>query len=224
MIMALDLVIIGAGGFGRETLDVVDAWNKSASSEPYNVLGVVDDSPAKVNLERLALRGYRYLGDLNSVADKKDSFQYLIGIGSPSVRAKISERCDAYGWTAATVVHPSASIGSATRIGAGTIVCSGVQVSSNVDLGRHVNLNPGAIVGHDSILENFVSVNPGGIVSGDVVVEACALIGAGAVVLQGLRIGAWATVGASACVTKNVGTKTVNVGVPASVLQQASAT
>jgi sugar O-acyltransferase (sialic acid O-acetyltransferase NeuD family) len=213
--MPADLVIIGAGGFGRETLDVVEAWNAANPDQRFNVLGVIDDSPSDVNLLRLERRGYRHLGALDSFVGNNVDFQHLIGIGNPALRAQIGERCDALGWDAATVVHPSASIGSDTRIGAGTIVCGGVQVSTNVRLGRHVNLNPGAIVGHDAVLKDFVSVNPGGVVSGDVVVDEGVLIGAGSVVLQGRTVASAATVGAGACVTRDVVSGVTVTGIPA---------
>ncbi|GLU65683.1 acetyltransferase [Paenarthrobacter ureafaciens] len=208
------MVVVGAGGFGREVLDVVEAWNIAHPDERFNVLGVVDDSPSELNLRRLERRGYKHLGGTDSFTAPVDGINYLIGVGNPDIRARIAECCDARGWTPATAVHPSASIGSGSRIGAGTIICGGVQVSTNVRLGRHVNLNPGSVVGHDAALEDFVSVNPGGIVSGDVLVQERVLVGAGAVVLQGRTVGASALVGASACVTKDIEPKLTVVGVP----------
>ena len=41
--MPTDLLVVGAGGFGRETLDVLAAINRVAVT--YRVLGVVDDGP-----------------------------------------------------------------------------------------------------------------------------------------------------------------------------------
>lgn len=216
--MPTDLVIVGAGGFGRETLDVVEAWNSAHPDARFNVLGVVDDSPSELNLQRLERRGYKHLGGIDAFAAPAEGVAYLIGVGNPDIRASIAERCDALGWTATTVVHPAASIGSDARIAEGTIICGGVQVSTNVRLGRHVNLNPGSIVGHDAALEDFVSVNPGGIISGDVLIQERVLVGAGAVVLQGRTVGAGALVGASACVTKDIEPELTVVGIPSKPL------
>lgn len=215
--MAIDAVVIGAGGFGRETLDVIEAHNRANSSEAFNVLGVVDDAPSAVNLERLQRRGYAHLGGLNAYFELPERVVYFVGVGSPEVRQRIVDRCSEMSRVAGTVIHPTATVGSDTLIGAGVVVCGGVQISTNVRLDRHVHLNPGCIIGHDATLADFVSINPGAVISGDVTVSARTLIGAGAVVLQGLTIGEGATVGASACVTRSVRATETVIGVPARV-------
>jgi hypothetical protein len=52
-----DLVIVGAGGHGRETLDVVEAINDR--SQRWRFLGFIDDGT--VDAERLARRGAPHL-------------------------------------------------------------------------------------------------------------------------------------------------------------------
>lgn len=213
--MTEDIVVIGVGGFGRETLDVIEAINAVDIAPRWRVLGVVDDAPEPIQLDRLRARGYEHLGSTEQVRSALDPAAYVVGIGSPSVRARIADVLDLAGWRAATLVHPSACIGSLANLGEGAIVCGGVQVSTNVRLGRHVHLNPGSIVGHDSELEDFVSANPGAVVSGEVTVRAGVLIGAGAVVLQGLEVGQGSVIGAAACVTRAVAENDIVLGIPA---------
>lgn len=213
--MPEDIVVIGAGGFGRETLDVIEAINASAADPVWRVVGVVDDAPAEVQLERLAARGYAYLGPLADAAGELAMSWSIVAIGAPQTRKRIADKVDELGGRVATLVHPRAVVGSQLRIGAGSVVCGGVQLSTNLDLGIHVHVNPGAIIGHDSVLEAFVSVNPGAVVSGEVRVGSGSLIGAGATVLQGLVVGDHATVGAAACVTRAVAGGATVKGVPA---------
>ena len=207
-----DVVVVGAGGFGREVLDVIEAAN--AAGAGLRVLGVVDDAPSDVNLDRLVARGYVHLGPIDTVVAGSVG-AYVLGVGGPAAKRAIAELFDSAGWTPVTVVHPAAVVSPTARIGAGSIVCGGVQLSTNSELGRHVHLNPNTTIGHDAVVGNFASVNPGAIVSGEVRVGDGTLIGAGAVVLQGLDVGAGAVVGASACVTRPVAARATVVGVPA---------
>ncbi|SFR78001.1 hypothetical protein SAMN04488591_3557 [Microbacterium azadirachtae] len=213
--MAEEIIVIGAGGFGRETLDVIAAINAAAPEPVWHVLGVVDDAPAEIQAERLRDREIRLLGGVDASRALFERAYYVVGIGAPDTRARIAERVEAWGARPATLLHPAATIGTRVTISAGSVVCGGVQISTNVRLGRHTHINPAAIVGHDSTLSDFVSVNPGAIISGEVAVGGGALVGAGAIVLQGLAIGAGAIVGAGACVTKTVEPGTVVVGIPA---------
>ncbi|KQV06135.1 acetyltransferase [Leifsonia sp. Root112D2] len=213
--MTFKLVIVGAGGFCRETLDVIAAINELAGEPSIDVIGVLDDAPSAQALERLAARGVSCLGAIEPWLSQKPQAHYLICVGNPQRRAAIDQRFRAAGLEAATVVHPHATIGSMATIGPGTVVCSGGEISTNVTLGRHAHVNPNATIGHDTILADYVSINPGAIVSGDVSIGTETLVGAGAVILQGLAVGARCIVGASACVTRDVEENRTVMGVPA---------
>lgn len=212
--------MIGGSGFGREVLDVVEAVNRV---EPrYRVLGVLDDAPSDLNVQRLQDRGYRYLGTTNGWRPDSHT-EYLIGIGAPAVRRRLATVLDQQGMRATVLLHPAATIGTRFRAGPGTVVCAGALISTNVTFGAHAHVNPGATIGHDSRLGDFVSLNPGAIVSGECVVEDDSLVGAGAVVLQNLRIGAGSVVGAAACVVRDVPRETVARGVPARIFPRKAA-
>jgi sugar O-acyltransferase (sialic acid O-acetyltransferase NeuD family) len=214
-VSGLRLVVIGAAGFGREVLDVVDAMVQAGSRPRLQLVGVVDDRPSDLNLSRLARRGVTHLGTVAQWLESKDGCQFVVGIGQPAIRQGVAELCRRRGREAATLIHPTATLGSSVCCGPGVVICAGVQISNEVQVGTHTHLNPNATIGHDSVLGDFVSINPGAIVSGDCQIEAGSLIGAGAVVLQQRRVGAGAVVGAAACVTRDVSPGTTVMGVPA---------
>jgi sugar O-acyltransferase (sialic acid O-acetyltransferase NeuD family) len=212
--MTVEVVVIGAGGFGRETLDVLEAM---IAHDPASVrvLGVVDDAPNGRNARLLTERAVPLLGTIEALLSMPTSVQYLIGIGSPRVRAGVARRLADTPRLAFTAVHPAATIGSRTRLGSGSVVCAGAQVSTNVEVGRHGHLNPACVIGHDAKIDDCVSINPGAVVSGDTHIGGGSLIGANATVLQGLNVGANSLVGASACVVRDVPPDTTVRGVPA---------
>lgn len=207
------VVVVGASGFGREALDVLEAM--SAVGEPIEIVGVIDDGPSAANRERLADRGVPYLGTLDRwLTDRDLHIKYVLGIGSPTTRRHIVGRLDRAGCAAITAIHPTVIVGAQTRVGEGSVVCAGAVVSTNVDLGRHVHVNPHATIGHDSVLHDYVSVNPAATISGEVEVGEESLVGAAAVVLQNLTVGQRSVIGAGAVVTKNVPSDVVVKGIP----------
>lgn len=212
--MTEQIVVIGAGGFGRETLDVIEA--SRAAGADIALSGVVDAGPRAIDLQRLADRNVRFIGDEEALlAEASNDTRFIVAIGQPSLRRIVTARLTDAGLRTATVIHPKAVVGWGGSIGVGVVIASGVQVSTNVTIGDHVHLNPGSIIGHDVDLREYVSVNPGAVVSGNVVVRRETLLGAASVVLQGLVVGAEATVGAGACVTKDVPAGATVVGIPA---------
>jgi sugar O-acyltransferase (sialic acid O-acetyltransferase NeuD family) len=209
------IVLVGAGGFGRETIDVIDAINSVDVEPTFEVIGAVDDDPKSVNMDLLARRGVGYLGAIRRLPIDFPQARFVIGVGNPKVREEIAEFLSEFGMSAVTLVHPKSVIGSLSSLGPGTVICAGVQISTNVVLGEHVHVNPGAVVGHDAHLSSFVSVNPGAIISGNVAISRGSLVGAGAVILQGLTVGSRSVVGAGAVVVKNVEAGSTVKGVPA---------
>lgn len=213
--MTIPVVVVGAGGFGRETIDIVEALNRENGDDALKLLGVLDDGPASVNLERLAARNVPYLGGIASWIDSGEQAQYLLAVSGPAVRRKLVSYFDDAGCMSAGVVHPDAVIGSCDVIGRGAIICAGARVTTNVTLGAFVHLNLNTVVGHDTVLGDYVTVNPTAVICGDCTVGDEVMVGAASVILQGVRVGRKAIVGACACVVRDVGSATVVKGVPA---------
>lgn len=207
------VVVVGASGFGRECLDVLEAM--ALTGAHVEVVGVVDDGPSELNLERLGARGVSYLGTLAEwLASETLPRQYVLGVGSPAVRRRLVVRLEDAGAQPFTAVHPSATFGACVDVGEGVVVCAGVAISTNVRLGRHVHVNPNATIGHDADLRDFVSVNPAAVISGEAIVGEGSLVGAAATVLQGLSVGQGSVLGAACLVTKDVPGGVVVKGVP----------
>ncbi len=227
--MAADLtplVIVGAGGFGRETAALVEAVNARAEAEggapAWRLRGFVDDAPDVMGTAHL---GYDVLGDADwlraeaarMAAAPADGARLhaVVAIGAPGVRRRVVERLADAPLTFASLVHPDVPCHRTVTRGAGCIVTRGATPTVNVRLGRHVIVNLHATIGHEAVLGAFVTLHPGVHVSGAARLGAGVEVGTGAVVLPGVTVGAEATVGAGAVVTRDLPPGCTAVGVPA---------
>lgn len=193
------LWIVGAGGFGRETLDAC-----VAAQQP--VAGFLDDDEA---LQEAAVHDH-VVRSPGSVSDG----EAVVAVASPTARMRLVERLQGtVRWGAVT--HPSAVLTPRTDLGEGVIILALSFLSSDVQLGDHVQVNYGVSVGHDTTVAAATTFLPGARVAGGVRLGERCLLGANSTVLQGLRIGDGATVGAGAVVTEDVPDGATVVGIPA---------
>jgi len=209
--------IVGAGGFGRECLDVLESMNRVDGAEQILFLGFLDDGDGPGS-DVLSRRGASIVGP--AAIPPAEPAGFVVGIGDPITRQRIDKSFVEAGHVPVTLVHPTAVMGSDVEIGAGSVVCAGVSMTTNIRLGQHVHINPLVPIGHDSRLADYVSVNPAANIAGDVSIQRHALIGTGATILQGLTIGEGALVGAGAVVTRDVPAGETVVGVPARVISR----
>ncbi len=205
-----DLVVVGAGGHGRELLDAIAAIGGGGPTT--RVLGVVDDAPG-ANRDRLGRLGIPVLGPLSWLEDHPGP--YALGIGSSVERRSIARRLEAAGCSPSTVVHPLASIGSDCRLADGVVVYERTVVTTNVTIGRHTHLNVACAVQHDSVVGEFVQFSPGVLVNGDCIIGDDVFLGSGAIITRGCTVGDGARVGAGAVVLHDVAAGATALGVPA---------
>jgi sugar O-acyltransferase (sialic acid O-acetyltransferase NeuD family) len=211
------LVIVGAGGFGRETAEVVRAINATGPSR-WDLVGFLDDDAARWGS---TVSGIRIVGPLDHLADHPDT-RVVVCTGNPrnyTTKAAIVRRLEAIGAAEperfATLVHPAAVLPDSCRVGQGSVVMAGVVATADVTVGAHVGLMPQVVLTHDDVLGDFVLVGAGARLAGGVTVGTAAYLGAGCLVREGVHVGAGALVGMGAAVIRDVPPAEVWAGVPA---------
>lgn len=212
-----DIIIIGAGGVGREVAFIIEEINKETPT--WNILGFIDDNK---EIHGKVINGYSVLGDLSYLDNyekKEEKPEVIIAIANYNVKKNIVFKLSNK-FKFATIIHPEVSIHNTVIIGNGSIIYKGVIVTTNITIGNHVIVSPKCGIGHDSIIKDYVSLLWNVNISGNDVIEEGVLIGSGATVIQGKKVGQAAVIGAGAVVVKDILSNTTNVGVPSNIIKQ----
>jgi sugar O-acyltransferase (sialic acid O-acetyltransferase NeuD family) len=214
------LVIVGPGGFGRETAELVRAINAVAAR--WELVGFLDENASRWG-ETVA--GVRVLGGLETLVELPDARVVVCTAhpGNLTAKKRIVGRLALEPERYATLVHPAASIPPSCRLGEGSVVLAGVVATTDVDIGRHVAQMPHVVLTHDDRLADFVTAGAGVRIAGSVHVEEGAYLGSGCLIREQRVIGPWALVGMGAVVTHDVPGGEVWAGVPARFVRRLDA-
>jgi sugar O-acyltransferase (sialic acid O-acetyltransferase NeuD family) len=204
-----DLVIVGAGGFARETA--------AAARHDWNVLGFLDDDPA---LHGTARSGLPILG--GTALATETTAAVVVCVGNPrnfTARRTIVERLSLPADRFATVIHPSASVGAGSVIGPGSVLLAGTVLTADVTVGAHVAVMPHVVLTHDNQIADYCTIASGVRLGGAVVLDEGAYVGAGALIREGVKVGARSLVGMGSVVLHDVPSGEVWAGNPAHLIR-----
>ena len=204
------MAIVGAGGFGRETYDLIRSCDPHSAR--WDIAGFVD---AMADSSHLSAIGSQWLGNDQDFLSGGRADSVLLAVGDPHLRARLATRYRDAGVSIANFIHPSADVGSNTTVGEGCIVSAGAMVMNSSRLGAFTNIDRRAMVGHDSHIDDFGTLHPAAVVSGRVTVGALSRLGTCSCVLPDVVIGSSVTVGAGAVVVSSVPDGITVAGVPA---------
>ena len=201
-------VIIGAGGFGRET-----AWLiKQAGG---SVKGFLDDGYGEGDM----VGGWKVLGRTKD-AGKFQGSDFIVAIADPKTRLRLVSSLGLAGRNCPSIIHPRSSCGSPDiKWGNGCIITEGVIMTTGITLGDWVIVNLATTIGHDAKIGDYCSIMPQCSISGNVTLGEGCYIGAGVRILQGITLGKGCVVGAGAVVTKSFPANSKLIGIPASIVQ-----
>ena len=200
------LVIIGAGGFGREVL----AW--SAAGQPdWRIKGFLDDNPSALGD---TAPGVPILGPIDGYEPAADDV-FLCAVGRPALRRSLSEKLKARGGRFATLVHPTALIADRAKLEAGVIVCPFALVSVDARVEEGAVIYYHSSLDHDVVVGRWCQISAHCDVTGAAALGAEVFLGSHAAIMPGVRVGDRAVVGAGAVVIADVNPGATVAGVPA---------
>ena len=174
------VAIVGAGGYGRVTLDVL-----LASGLADRILGFYDDAHAALSGE---VRGVPILGDVGMLKSmlSVEPVHIVVAITDNKARLQVANSLRGLGARFLSAVHPEAYVSEAAVVGDGSVAAAGAIVHPDAAVGSHCFIGPRSVVDRDAE------------------VGAGTWISAGAVVGPGARLGARVVLGQNSSVGRKV--------------------
>ena len=210
------VVIVGAGGFGREVLEIFKDQNKI--SKTWDILGFIDENQ---ELQGKLVNGYPVLGSLDWLREHRgDNLGCVCAIGTCETRKQVVEKLRETGTNFYNAIHPSVIMSEFVELGKDVIICAGSILTVNIKIGDHVHINLNSTIGHDAIIGDYCTINPIVKINGNNHLGEGVYVGTGATFIQEVSVGDWSTIGAGAVVIEDIPKRVVAVGMPAKVVKQ----
>jgi len=210
-----DIVIYGAGGFGREIACLLNAINKIAPQ--WNLIGFIDDGVSAGTSNRFG----KVLGNLAFLNKYPQQLAVIISVANPTILQKIAVTITNTNIYFPNIIAPNVNIfdNESFTIGKGNLIFFGCKVSCDVSMGDFNLLNGAVSLGHDVKLGNCNVLGPSTRISGNTSVGDQNFFGVQAIVLQGLKIGNETRIGANSVIMRNTKDHTLYHGNPAKKIQ-----
>ena len=206
-----DIIIIGAGAFGREVKWLIERINEAGDNAQWNVIGFVDDGIAKGEI----VAELPVLGGMDYLLGLKEQVNLVSAIAGVNVRKKIINKLRSKGNVHfPNLIDPSVIQSPSVQMGKGNIICASSILSVDIKIDDFVIIDWNCTIGHDVVMGSYVTVYPGTRISGCVDIDECCEIGTGTKVVQGLKIASDVVTGAGAVVAKGIEASGTYVGVP----------
>lgn len=203
-----ELIIVGAGGFGRELLQWIKDINRVCNK--WVIKGFIDD-----NLSALDKCECEF-----SVIGRIEDWQpqinqvFACAIANPKVKEKIVKYLKLKGAIFTSIIHPTTIIGNHNKIGEGFVAYPNSVVTVNTKVGDFVTLLTSGI-GHDAEIGNFTTISSYCDITGGVIIGERVFLGSHVTIVPGRKIGNDAYLGAGSVVVTHVKEDTKIMGNPA---------
>lgn len=207
-----DLYIVGAGGCGREVLQVIKDIH-SIQGPRWNIVGFLDDTE-----NPLAGKECDY-GVVGRIVDyvPKENDVLAMAVADPKGKRKLAKMLLARGAVFENIIHPYAYLGSFNSIGMGNTIYGGFVMSTNVRVGNFTTML-GSSMGHDVQIGDFTTISAFCNITGRVQIGKGVYIGGSCAIAPGTVIEDNAYIGMGSVVLRRVKAGKKVFGNPARVL------
>lgn len=192
-----ELIIVGAGGFGRELLQ----WIKDINNikKIWEIKGFIDDNLNaldKFNLE------YSVIGSIKDWHPGENEV-FACAIANPVVKEKVVSLLKSKGAIFSNIIHPKATIGDYNSIGEGLVAYPNAIITTNATIGDFVTLLSSEI-GHDAKIGDYATISSYCDITGGVKLGKRVFLGSHVTIVPGRKVGDDAYLGAGSVVVTHI--------------------
>lgn len=207
-----DLVIIGAGVFGREMARVIHRLVAQEGAQ-WNLLGFIDEEQTG------EVEGVKVLGTLDDFLKMDASVQFFVADMDGNARQRIAETCKAAGFTGATIIDKVGAMAPSCEIGEGCYIGFNSYLSPAVKVGAFSILECNCIIGHDTVVGAYTTFRMRASLGGDSVIGSHNSLGIHSVIINLVNTPDHCDFAAGSCVIKNTSVSGYYEGVPAKLVR-----
>jgi sugar O-acyltransferase (sialic acid O-acetyltransferase NeuD family) len=201
------VIIVGAGGFGREVLHWArDSW----PAHQEKIAGFLSDDPRRLDATSCRIP---ILADPATFSPQAGDY-LLLAIGIPGVRRKVAEDLLDRGGMFLTMIHPTAIVAQSAQIETGAVICPYAIVSDSARAGRFALLNYHASLAHDSVAGDFAVLSPYATLGGGAALGEDVFLGLHASVAPSVVVGDGSKVAANSVALADAPAGSLIYGVP----------
>lgn len=206
------LIIIGAGGMGRQVMSFAKSCN--GYGKEYDIKGFLDDDPDAMKEFPWyppvlgTVDGYQleaddvFFNSIGNIQSKKRCIQIILNKGGEFL----------------TLIHPTAQVSPDTKIGKGCMIGSYVGIGVETTIGDFCLIQSKATIGHDVHVDDYARIDCNVVLIAGVNVGKDVCIHTSAVVNHAVSLGDGSTVGAMSFVIRKVKPGQTVYGNPAKVI------
>lgn len=207
-----DLIIVGAGGFGREVLEFALDVQEANSEINWRVKGFITDQTGDFDSKNTL--GYNIIDDISHHKVNAGAV-YVFAIGDIPFKMKVVKDFLSQGAEFINLIHPTAIIARTAQLGKGIVISPKVSINANVVVGDFVRIGTGSSIGHDVTIGDYSVINAECGVNGYAELKEGVFLGGHSVICPHVKVEEYSRVGAGAVVLKRVKRETTVFGNPA---------
>jgi sugar O-acyltransferase (sialic acid O-acetyltransferase NeuD family) len=193
-----EIIIIGAGGFGKEIYSYIQDDLQKGYLKNIKIKGFIDDNKNIDVIDSL------YLGNIDEYIYRKEDY-IIVAIANVFIRNRIINKLKNKNVNFYKYIHHSAFISLDAKIEKGTIICPHSIIQTNTHIKEFSILNIFSSIGHDSVLGKNSILSPYSSLNGNVKTGDNLFMGTRATILLGSSLGSNCTISAHTVVKGKIG-------------------